>query len=183
MALPLLIIVTGLPASGKSTLAAQIGGRLSLPVFGKDQFKELLFDTLGIGDRAWSRQLGAASVEMLFAVIEAELRAGRSCIVESNFSAQQDAPRLRALLERHPSQMAQVVCVADGEILLERFRGRARHPGHLDQILAEELGDALRAGQAPPLDVGGEIFAVDTTDPAAVDLEQLARTLGGMLAR
>jgi hypothetical protein len=36
----------------------------------KDVIKETLFDRLGIGDVEWSKRLGAASVEVLFALTE-----------------------------------------------------------------------------------------------------------------
>jgi hypothetical protein len=37
-------------------------------MLGKDTIKEALFDTLGTGDRAWSRRLGAASYAVLLAL-------------------------------------------------------------------------------------------------------------------
>ena len=36
---------------------------------GKETIKEALFDTLGTGDRAWSRRLGAASYGVLLAML------------------------------------------------------------------------------------------------------------------
>jgi predicted kinase len=54
-----LILVTGPPASGKTTLAQPLARQLGVPLLGKDTVKEALFDTLGTGDRAWSRRLGA----------------------------------------------------------------------------------------------------------------------------
>ena len=42
-----LILIAGLPASGKSSFAAWASRQLSLPVIAKDDIKEHLFDTVG----------------------------------------------------------------------------------------------------------------------------------------
>jgi tRNA uridine 5-carbamoylmethylation protein Kti12 len=57
-----LIIVTGRPAAGKSTLAKWLGQRLDMPVLSKDGIKEILFEELGWHDREWSKRLGRASL-------------------------------------------------------------------------------------------------------------------------
>lgn len=66
---PLLVLVNGAPASGKSTLAARLARELALPLIAKDALKEVLFDTLGAPDHARSRELSAASYDLIYAVI------------------------------------------------------------------------------------------------------------------
>jgi predicted kinase len=180
---PLVIFVTGLPATGKSSIATQIATQLQLPLFTKDQFKELLFDTMGIGDRAWSKRLGVASVAMLMRVIEGIVAAGQSCIAESNFHPELDLPRLLAIQAHSPFRVAQVLCVSDGAVLHQRFRDRIgqRHPGHLDELLIEELAPVLKAGYLAPLAIAGELFTLDTTELADLDLGPLFGQLRQLL--
>ena len=45
------ILITGIPASGKTTLAEYIAKELQIPMFSKDQMKELLFDEVGFHSR------------------------------------------------------------------------------------------------------------------------------------
>ncbi len=67
----------------------------------------------------------------------------------------------------------QVLCRATSEVLLARFMARARsgerHPGHIDHLSYAEFAETLRRGPAEPLEIGGPLFEVDTTDWAAVD--------------
>ncbi len=55
------LLVTGLPATGKTTLARALAHALVLPVLAKDQIKEPLLELLGAADRAASRRLSDAS--------------------------------------------------------------------------------------------------------------------------
>ena len=63
---PLLVVVTGMPAAGKTTVAESLSRSLSLPLVAKDAVKERFYDTLGTGDLEWSERLGTASFALLF---------------------------------------------------------------------------------------------------------------------
>ena len=62
------ILVTGIPAAGKSTMAETISERLKLPVISKDAVKELLFDNVGFQSREEKVNLGIASMEIMYYV-------------------------------------------------------------------------------------------------------------------
>lgn len=177
MSAPLLVIVTGLPGTGKTTLGRRLAADLGLPFLYKDGIKETLFDSLGWSDREWSRRLGLASYDLLYYVLEVELAAGRSLVVESNFSTSYSTPRFLALKERHGFEPFQILCHAAGDIILARFRSRAfatdRHPGHVEGANMAEFEPIVRRGRAEPLDIGGTLVEVDTTDFARVDYDAL----------
>lgn len=179
MAPPALLIVTGHPATGKTTLARALAAELKLPLFSKDALKESLFDTLGWRDREWSRQIGVAAIALLYAAAEALLAAGMPLIVESNFRADLDTERMTALRARSPFRPAQVRCVASGGVMAERYLRRIaageRHPGHCEQ--PDEASAALMRSLGPiePLALGGELLMVDTTFPEGLDTAAVIR--------
>ncbi|HEY7348026.1 MAG TPA: AAA family ATPase [Ktedonobacterales bacterium] len=177
----LLVLISGPPGAGKTTLGARIARELGVPFFNKDGIKELLFDTLGWKDREWSRQLGIASTVLLFHVIERQLAAGCSLVAESAFQIEFDVPRLKRLQELYQFQTVEAHCTAETDALLARFvrRGQLgeRHPGHGDQTETAELRANLERGVYGPLSPPGEALIVDTTDFASLDDRGLMQRL------
>jgi predicted kinase len=171
----LVVVVTGPPASGKSSIARAIADSLPAPLLAKDPIKETLFDGLGTGDAAWSKKLGIATYGVLFLLVEEEVRSGRSCVVEANFDHNEASAQLSAIQLKHGFRALQVVCSASREVLLERFKERSdsRHPGHIDDERLEDVIDSIDAGRWRALELDGELIEVETTDWAKVDIAAL----------
>lgn len=135
---PPLVIVSGPPASGKTTLAVPLACRLGLPLLAKDTIKEAVMDALGCDSVDRSRELGKAAFEVLFALAETQLEVGTGAVVEANFHPDASVAGLSRLVAR--SRAAGVFCWAPPDALTQRYRRRAheggRHPGHyyLDRI-------------------------------------------------
>jgi predicted kinase len=163
----MLIIVTGLPCSGKTNLGRRISSQFKIPFISKDGFKERLFDTLGWSDRAWSKKLSGASYEMMFYVLEELLEVGQACVLEANFDPQLHSEPLAKITQKFQTQVLQIHCVTQPEILLERFKSRwnsgERHPGHADHVTMPEMESLVRQ-KILPLELPGPVFELDTTD-------------------
>lgn len=176
-----LLIVTGPPASGKTTLARRLARDLHLPLLSRDDFKEKLFDTLGWEDRQRSKELGAASYAILWQMLESNLAAGITTIVERNFRSEFAVAELQRLAVTHPFIAHQINCYAEGPTLVQRHHERshsgARHPGHVDDRNEEEFRAELTRGRFDPLPIEGALYELDTTDFAAIDYDSLLARL------
>lgn len=172
------VVINGLPGVGKTSLANRIAQSLGWPLLTKDMIKETLFESIGWGDRPWSRKLSAASMDLLFLWLHREALAGRDVVIEGNFETQRDTERFLRAVQQTPTRWVQVLVVCDGDVLLARHRARGlsgkRHPGHHEGALLDELQDVLKQGENAPLTLPGLCIKVDTTDFQLVQPDQIA---------
>jgi predicted kinase len=178
------VIVSGPPASGKSTLASRIASDFSLPAITKDGIKEALLDAAGTVDVEESKSIGRGAWAVLWHALEVELTAGRSALVEGNFSADPDSGHLARLTERFGVALLQIHCHAPVELLYARYEARIaeRHPGHTD---AERL-PGLREALDPDLSllaIPGRLISVDTSSFGELDYEELRAAIGEHLQK
>jgi predicted kinase len=168
---PLLVVVTGPPAAGKTTVARELASRLRLPLIAKDTIKEALFDGLGTGDLDWSQRLGVGTYLAIVALLEDTVAARASIVVEANFvRGSEIESRLAAL----PALFVQLHCSAPLEVLIERYSHRERHPGHVDSERIDALRKAVESGRHEPLDLPGETIRLDTSQETTFE-DVLAR--------
>lgn len=177
MSKTLLLIISGPPCTGKTTLARKVAREFRLPLISRDDIKESLFDSLGVKDREWSKKLGIASYSILYQFIEIQLEAKNSFIIETPLKPEYDEERFLDLQKKYDFQVIQVMCKTDGEILFERFKKRSesgeRHPGHVDDQNYDEFKEVLLKGEHRALNIGGKVFDIDTTDFKSIDYNSI----------
>lgn len=185
MTKPLLIIVSGPPCTGKTTLAKNISQKFNLPLITKDSLKEILFDTIGWKDREWSKKIGTASFSIMHYILDSFMATGQSIIIEANFKTEFESEHLSPRIDKYNYQAVQIMCQCDGQILFERFKQRSesedRHPGHCDIGNYNELKDSLLLGKYPPLDINGQILIFDSTDLSHLDYSQIFEQIATLL--
>lgn len=194
------ILIGGLPAAGKSTLARELSWRLGLPMFSKDGIKELLYDAVGFQSRAEKVALGVGAMEAMYYAAGQVMARGGSVILENNFESA-SLPGLRALLERYGARPLTVLLTGDPAALYRRFLERdqspRRHRGHVVNTRYPEP-EGERAPYVPmsfaqyvegftrrgmdSFDPGGPRITVDATDLDKVDGRALAERIQAYLA-
>jgi predicted kinase len=115
-----LVYISGAPGSGKTSLAVPLAAELGYPLLTKDRIKETLHDALGTPepDLAWSRRLGGAAMELLWALAAD----APSVVIEANFRPY--SQRERAKLARLAAHPVEVHCACPPELALKRYNTR-----------------------------------------------------------
>jgi predicted kinase len=197
----LLILVSGMPATGKTTFAAWLGERLGIPMASKDLIKEILFDTLGFKSREGKVALSDAAVCLLYDFARSHLRIGQPVILENNYAAA-DQPGLLALIEEYNCKTLSVHFTADYQTLFHRFlerdRSPGRHRGHVVNSEYPETGGpalslesrgvtvagfekAMAEKGIAAFSIGGDRIVVDTTDFSKVDYQAVLAGVEGYM--
>lgn len=193
-----LIILAGMPATGKSTISAAFSKAFGYPVLEKDEIKERLFDTLGFENYPQKRKLDIASCAVQLQVLEAMLKAGTSVIVVNNFD-QRETQQVCSLIDRYQPNCVTVFLNGQPQVLYERYVKRdnlhQRHLGHVLQeryppregdsldytMTREEFDEKFFKRGMDKFHCPGERIDLDMTDPASVDVEALVDQIRNML--
>jgi len=166
-----IVLISGAPGSGKTSLAIPLALRLGYPLFSKDIIKETLVDVLGDadGDLDASRRIGGASMELLWSLA----RHTQNAVLEANFRPYSDYERHK--LASLDAAIVEVHCDCGQEETARRFRERAaaqdRHAAHPlkelpPDLLAEYdrpvgIGPVIRADTRAPVDVAALAAAIE----------------------
>jgi chloramphenicol phosphotransferase-like protein len=120
-----LIIFTGAPASGKSSLAEYIGEKMDIDVVSKDGFKIALFEKYGFNSHKEKKRLSIKGEQQLHQSIQKYVDKGIDLIVDNNFKNYNDVRKI--IIESNKSVGIKCInCVADYSELANRYNERIK---------------------------------------------------------
>jgi AAA domain-containing protein len=157
------VVISGLPASGKTRLASRLAPAMNLPLIDKDDILDRLFESRGIGDAEWRNALSRESD----AILQQEAMNSSGAVLVSFWRVPgmaQGSGTPSDWLHAPSHDLVNVHCVCDPETAVFRFVRRVRHPGHLDRHSTYlDVLNSLRALTClEPVDLGRRI-EIDTT--------------------
>ena len=162
------VVVTGLPASGKSTLARALADGLRLPCFSLDSVKEAMVDALPASVTRDRFAVRSAARNVLVRLVAEH---PRGSVVDVWVNPTRDETELTAALAALPgAEFVELVCRVPVATSLERYAARTRHPAHLPLDADTERRIREAAPALRPLGLGPHLD-VDTT--TSVDLARV----------
>ena len=180
---PKLIAVGGQIASGKSTLARELGKTLAAPVIEADRTRKLLLGvapTEKVHEAPWQGAYSAEKTQELYAALRqraaAVLSSGRSVLIDASFRKRAERRATRELAQELGVAFLFLECQADPATCRQRLEQRAREKSTSDGRL--EIWETLQAAwekvdELPP----EEHRRLDTTRPTAEIVAELLTEL------
>lgn len=147
------VLVNGIPASGKSTLTQAISSRLNLPVLTLDAVKEPFMSSFAPVDRQRNRQLGCAAYQAIWKIVS-QAPAGCVYLIDAWFGFQPKSVLEQGLTTAGVARALELWLDISPDEAVARYQARLsnRMPGHPG---AEYLPELRRlAEQAQPMGVG-----------------------------
>lgn len=149
---PHLIVLSGLPGSGKSTIAELLAKRLRLPYFSVDPIESAIVSA-GI---ARSFETGLAAYLVAATLAEEQLKLGNSVIVDAVNAEEEGKDVWRALAKRHGVALIVLLVSLEGSLHKQRLESRVRNLHGFSEVTwdtVEARRKAFTAWKEPVLEL------------------------------
>lgn len=174
---PMLLVMSGLPGTGKSELAGRLGGRLRIPVLSVDPIESAILRA-GI---APGFATGLAAYLVVEALADAQLSLGQDVIVDAVNAVEPAKDMWRQLAARHGAALRIVECHCSDEALhRERLAARRRD---LAPSFREPVWDDIQTRRLEYTPWAEPLLAVDAIASRESNVERVLAWLADRLTR
>jgi predicted kinase len=134
------IVFTGLPGTGKSSIAEAVSRQLSIPIFAKDWLEATLlrcgWEQVGVG----VKPIGYVGYALLTTLAERQLRLTQSVILDSVASTNEIRNEWRDLAQHYDAQRLVVECIcSDKDLHRARLAVRQRNISGWEELTWDEV--------------------------------------------
>ncbi|MDQ2906755.1 MAG: AAA family ATPase [Ktedonobacteraceae bacterium] len=130
-----LIIISGLPGSGKSTVAESLAASLSVPIFSVDPIEASIIRS-GLKR---SFETGLAAYLVAEALAEEQLKCGLSVIIDAVNPVQEARDMWHNLVRTQNATLIIIECVLEREFHKERIESRIRNMHGIPEVTWEDV--------------------------------------------
>lgn len=125
------ILINGIPASGKSTVTRQLSATFDLPQLTIDGIKEPFMACFSEIDRSFNRQLGCAAYDVIWSIV-GHAPAGCIWLIDAWFGFQPRETLQRQLQQAGVEKVLEIWNRISPELAVSRYASRLqdRRPGH-----------------------------------------------------
>jgi predicted kinase len=174
---PLLIVVTGRPGAGKTTLAHTLARSIRCPALCRDEFKEGLVTTVHSSHAVLGTDANRRVYETFFEAVELLLANSITLVIEAAFQHTLWAPKLEPLVEM--ARIRLVICAIDPTVARARMIQRSVADVERERYHGDWAVQAARAGIEVPISsyepprLAVPTLTVDTADGYRPTLDQI----------
>ncbi|CAM3702718.1 AAA family ATPase [Rouxiella silvae] len=161
------ILVNGIPASGKSSLAVELSVKTGWLQLSLDGIKNPFLQRIEGVDRAFNRRLGQASYQVIWSIV-ADAPQGSTFIVDAWFGFQPKEVLVDYLTQAGVTDVLEIWCQISSHTAGARYEARLgeRVAGHLGAEYIPEL--KILAEKAQPMELG-PVYYSDQEKPVDID--------------
>jgi thymidylate kinase len=160
---PALLVVTGVPGAGKTTLASALAKALEVPFVSLDAIKESLYSDDAVRRNPFELRLAAE------ATLTSQLDAVRGmAVVDIWIAPNRDTSRVAALLREQRRDIVELLCRVPADVAIRRYTSRRRTAPHrsADASMLERIRRATDEFESLGI---GRCIEVDTSQPVEID--------------
>ncbi len=149
----MLILVCGLPGTGKSTVARQISEKAGAPILRTDAVRKEITEK-----PEYSEEEKRKVYEELFRRAESLLRKGKNVIIDGTFYKKTLRNRVSEISERTGKELKMIECVSPEDVIRKRISGGREDESEADFGVYEKIRDQWEPIESEhiTLDTSGE---------------------------